>query len=192
MQKNRLLVLFLLFFGLPANAGLLFTYNQLALRDLDQMAGIIRQKINESRRVKGDKTVPLKEALQAVFARPNEDFMIEKILQPLRNELEEYDAYEKAFSDLVKEASSALKNERAFSGKVLATYWIFLENVVAELKPKAAEKFEKSILTQIRDAKIEIPKKARDERKLSVMKVTNSPSGFAKEILEAAEKPPAK
>lgn len=162
-------------------------YSQLALKDLDQMAKLIQTKIGESRKAGGDKVIPLKEALQAVYTRPNEDFMIEKIVTPIRNELEEHDAWEKSLEALVKEALGALKNPKAFSPVVQVSYLVFLENVLAEMKPKASETFENKIITQVRDAKVSVTKEAANERRLRVMKGSSSPSDVAAGILKHLE-----
>lgn len=176
-----------LLFLVHAQAGLLFNYSQLALKDLDQMNKMVRAKIAESKKAGGNKVIPLKEALQAIFSRSNEDFMIEKILPPLKTELDEFDAYEKALQALVKEAIGALKNPKAFSPVVQVTYQIFLENIISEMKPRLGEPFEHKLMTQIRDAKITITKEAANERRLRVMKETTSPSVIAEGVLNDYE-----
>ena len=180
-------VAFLFLAGNLAHAGLLFPYNRLALKDLDQMNALVQEKIQESRKTKGDQVVPLKEALQAIYSRPNEDFMIEKVISTLRNELDEHDAYEESMRALVKEANGALGNPKAFGAVPQVTYAIFLENIVAEFKPKASDNFERSVLEDIRKAKITITKAAENERRLRMMKGTPSPSDLADQALKAQE-----
>jgi hypothetical protein len=162
-----------------ANAGLLFNYSQLATKDLDQMAKIVQNKIKESNKYGGDRTIPLKEALQAVYSRPNEDALIEKIQPQIKSALDENNAWEKSIRQLTKEAIGALKNPKAFSPVVQVTYLVFLENIISEFKPKNQNDFEKSILTQIKDAKITLSKEATQERLLRVMKESKSPSELA-------------
>jgi len=186
-SRKYIVVLVTLLLGSFAHAGLLYPYNRLALKDLDQMNKLIQDKIQESRRSKGDQTIPLKEALQAIYARPNEDFMIEKILSPVRNELEEHDAFESSMRALTKEALGALNNPRPFSAVVQVTYAIFLENVVAEYRPKASETFEREILEQIRKGNVKITKEAANERRLRMMKNTLSPSELAEQALKEYE-----
>lgn len=169
-------------------AGLLYNYSQLALKDLDQMSKIIRDKITESQKAGGDRVIPLKEAFQAVYSRSNEDGMIEKIVNPLRSALDENNAYESTIKALVKEAIGAIKNPKAFKPVIQVTYVIFLENIMAEMKAKATEEFEKSVLLMIRDAKIEVSKEAQKERRLRVMKETISPSLLAEQILNPEKK----
>jgi len=173
------------FFALTAQvqAGLLFNYSQLALRDLDQMSKLVRNKISEARTSGGDQVVPLKEALQAVLARPNEDFMTDKIMPPLVAELQQRNAWESSVQSLVKEALGALKNPKAFKPVVQVTYLVFLENLMSELKPRIGEKFESEIIKQIRDAHIQVTDAASQERRLRVMKETTSPSDIAAALL---------
>ncbi len=170
--------------AISAPAGLLFDYSKLALKDLDQMNKLVKAKVRESKKSGGNKVVPLKEALQAVYCRPNEDFMIEKLVPSLRTELEEQDAWEPTIESLVKEAIGALNNSKAFKPVVLATYSIFLDNILSEMKPKAGSGFENKIVTKIKDAKIKISKEINDERALRMLKKASSPSETAEKILE--------
>jgi hypothetical protein len=161
----------------------------LAVKDLDEMSRLIKDKIKESRKDSGDKTIPLKDALQAVFSRPNNDFLIEKILPPLKAELEDRGGWDHSVRSLVKEAVGALQNPKAFKPEAQVTYIVFLENIVAEFKPRVADAFESSVLKQIADAKIEVTKEAQNERKLRMMRESQSPSVEAKAVIEAP--PPA-
>lgn len=119
-----------------------------------------------------------------MYARPNEDEMIEKIVAPLRSNLDELGSWEKTISQLTDEAINALKNPRAFKPVVQVTYVIFLENLLAEIKPyMKGEGFERKIVERVRDAKIAVSKEALNERKLRTMKSTSSPSELAEKIL---------
>ena len=186
--------LLLIFVAQSSFAGLLYNYSQLALKDLDQVSKIIQEKLKESRKSRGDKVVPLKEAFQAVYSRPNEDGLIDKVVNPLKSALDEHDAYQDTVKSLTKEAIGALKNPKAFKAVTQVTYIVFLENIMAELKSKVTEPFEKSILTSIKDAKLEVSKEAQKERKLRVMKECFSPSLIATQILvpEIPAEQPAK
>ncbi len=181
-----------MFLGGTAHAGLLFNYSQLALKDLDQMNQLVSDKVKESKKSSSGKAVPLKEALQAVYARPNDDEMIEKVVSPLRSNLDELESWEKTISQLTDEAINALKNPRAFKPVVQVTYVIFLENLLAEIKPHAKnDGFERKIAERIRDAKIEVTKDAISERKLRMMKDTTSPSEIAGSILAHKSETPS-
>lgn len=191
-KANFLLTMFTFVFCMQAQAGLLFNYSQLALKDLDQMNKMVNEKVKESKKSGSGKAVPLKEALQAVYSRPNDDDMIEKIVAPLRSNLDELESWEKTISQLTDEAINALKNPRAFKPVVQVTYVIFLENLMAEIKPYLkTEGFEKKIVERIRDAKIEVSKEAANERKLRMMKDTGSPSQIAEKILIQSHEKPA-
>ncbi len=176
--------MFTFVFCMQAQAGLLFNYSQLALKDLDQMNKLVSDKVKESKKSASGKAVPLKEALQAVYSRPNDDDMIEKVVAPLRTNLDNLESWEKTISQLTDEAINALKNPRAFKPVVQMTYVIFLENLLAEVKPYIkSEGFERKIVERIRDAQIEVSKEAVNERKLRTMKSTVSPSELAQKIL---------
>jgi hypothetical protein len=174
--------------SLNLHAGLLYTYNQLTLKDLDQMNALVKNKVKESKAAYSGKVVPIKEGLQAVYSRPNGDDMIEKISPPLRSVLEQEDATEKVFSELVTEAVNALTNTRVFKKEVQVTYAIFLENVISEFKPALKKDgFEYKIVKKIADANIELTKDAQKDRKLRLMQESASPSQIAKKVLEDFE-----
>lgn len=177
-------------FCLQAQAGLLFNYSQLALKDLDQMNQLVSDKVKESKKSSSGKVVPLKEALQAVYSRSNDDDLIDKVITPLRTNLDELESWEKTLSQLTDEAINALKNPKAFKPVVQVTYVIFLENLLAEVKPYIKkEGFERDLVERVRKADIEVTKDAVNERKLRTMKGTVSPSEIAANILKSANDP---
>lgn len=175
-------------FAQSTTTATLYSYSRLALKDLDEMNKLVQDKIRESRASKGDKVGPLREAMQAIFARPNEDFMIEKVMSPLRNELDEHAAYEETIRSLVEESISALNKPDKVKATAQVTYAVMLENFLSDMKPRVTENFEKEMITKIRDANISLTKKAESERKLGMMKPTKSPSDMAASILKATEK----
>lgn len=191
-MKNQMRILFFtlmafLFFS-RSEAGLLMTYHQLALKDLDEMNELVNGKIKESKKTRSGKVVPLKEGLQAVFSRPNEDGMVAKVYFPLRSELERLDSLEKIYRDLTDEAMNALQNTKNFKADVQVTYAIFLENLIAEFKPLIKDDgFEKKTIEKIAKASIELTKEALKERKRRLMKEGESPSVLAELVLKQAE-----
>src|SRR4051794_25124713 len=100
MKSKISLIAFVIFVAAQASAGLLFKYHQLVVKDLDQMNALVSDKIKESKKSYAGKVVPLKEALQAVLSRPNEDSMLDKVLPPLRAELEDQRGWEHSVSTL--------------------------------------------------------------------------------------------
>ncbi len=188
MKIKTVILTLILSLGVLSQAGLLLTYHKLALKDLDQMSEIVSSKIKESKKSYAGKTVPLKEALQAVLGRPDEDNMVEKVLAPLKLELESHEAWEKSLKELTTEALNALKNSKNFRTDVQVTYQVFLENLLAQLKPDLGKPtFETKLVEKIRDAKIVISKDAQQERKLRMMKTTVSPSEIAEILLTATK-----
>ena len=185
MKTSKLFLTVALFvFCQHASGGLLFNYSELVTKDLDQMTTLVNAKVHESKKSASGKVVPLKEALQAIYSRPNDDGMIEKIVAPLRSNLDEIESWEKTVSQLTDEAINALRNPKAFKPVVQMTYVIFLENLMAEVKPYIKkEGFERAIVERVRDAKLTITKEASQERQLRGMRATTSPSEIAAKIL---------
>jgi hypothetical protein len=187
MKKTYLILTALVLWASTSSAGLLYNYPQLLPMDLDQMNSMVKKKVREFK--KDGSTQILKEAVQAVYSRPNDDGMIEKIITPLRNELDENDNWEPVMESLVQEAIGAMKNPKAFKPVVLNTYAVFLENVIADYKPFADKPgHERKMIEKIRDAKIEMTKAEEDERKLRTMSNHKSPSEIAASVMEDAKK----
>lgn len=226
MKKIILLVTSLLFSQTVFSAEF-FPYNELLLKDLEQMESLVSKKIKEyeksgetsptdssgivdvSESSSSDNTddvadftedsaesstpsanvTPLKEALQAVYSRPNLDDMIQKVIAPLRTALENVDAWEKTTSSLIDEGLANLKNPKKVKPRVQATYAIMLDNFVNEFRVYAdADGFEKKMLEKIKKADIDLSKEARAEIKLRVLKEPVSPSELARVTLKAVEK----
>jgi hypothetical protein len=185
----RKIFFIIIILGATSQAGLLYTYHQLTLKDLDQMSSLVKNKIKESKAAYSGKSVPLKEALQSVFSRPNSDDMISKVMDQLRYQLDQEEAYEKVFEELIQEALNALTNTKNFKKDVQVTYAIFLENFISEFKPDlTAENFEMKMIKKIADSKIELTKDARKERQLRLMSEGSSPSELAKKVIQDYEK----
>ncbi len=183
-KSNFIFVSLVMILSLRVNAGLLFNYSELTIKDLDQITKMVNDKLKESRKSSSGKVIPLREALQAVYSRPNPDGMIEKVVSPLRNKLDDLGLWEKTISQLTDEAIGALKHPKTFKPVVQGTYVVFLENLLAEIKPLIFEDgFERKLAERIRDAKIEISKEARNELNVRMMKTFSSPSLIATQIL---------
>jgi hypothetical protein len=187
MKISYLWIVASLFCASVSSAGLLYNYSQLTLKDLDQMNDMAKKKVKEFKKEKSPQV--LKEGVQAIYSRPNDDAMIEKVIQPLRSELEENDMWEGTIDELVQEAIGALKNPKAFKPVVQNTYAIFLENIIGDFKPFADKPgFERKELEKIRDAKIEMTKEAMNERKIRSMNTHKSPSEIASLSLDSIAK----
>jgi hypothetical protein len=186
--KNGLILSFLV--GSHSWAGLLFTYNQLVLMELDQMSKLAQDKIKESKKADA-KIVPLKEGFQAILSRPDQDRMIEKVAGPLRSEMVNLGKYEKAVTELTEEALNALRNTKNFKPTVQVTYLFFLENLMADMKPVLtdAESFEKKLMQKIKKAEIKLTKQALSDLASRGFADKKSPSEVAEQILEELKKP---
>jgi hypothetical protein len=181
---------FIFLFATLCHAGLLYQYHELTLMSLDQMNKIVRDKLKESKHADA-KTVPLKEGIQAVFSRPDQDRMIEKVIAPLRSELQDMDQYDRTMTALTEEALNALTNTRNFKPSVQVTYAVFLENLMADSR-KAAEEdgsLEQKLLQKIKKANIKVTKEAENERRVrGGLPDSKSPSEIAASILEEIDK----
>lgn len=152
------------------------------------MTVIVKKHVEASRKG-GDKIAPLKEGLLIVYSRPNQDGMIEKVVGPLRTEVDEQEAWDKTMGALVDEAVAALKDPKEMKATDQVTFAIFLENVITEFKPRAKEEgFERSLLMKIAEANIEMSREAKNERLSRTMKEQSSPSRLAIVALELENK----
>jgi hypothetical protein len=157
------------------------------------MTKLVQMKVAESKKSEDGKEIPLKLAYQAVFSRPNEDGLIDKIVGPLRNELEDLDIKDSVVESLVDEAVSVLTKPKSIKPDVQVTYWIFLENSISDFKQAISQAsdpqavFEMKMLQKIAKANIEISAKAKQERTLRMMKSTVSPSDVSAKILQSYE-----
>ena len=115
--------------------------------------------------------------------------MIEKVVGPLRTEVDEQEAWDKTMGALVDEAVAALKDPKEMKATDQVTFAIFLENVITEFKPRAKEEgFERSLLMKIAEANIEMSREAKNERLSRTMKEQSSPSRLAIVALELENK----
>ncbi|MBX2988760.1 MAG: hypothetical protein KF802_12770 [Bdellovibrionaceae bacterium] len=157
------------------------------LKDLDQMNALVKAHVQRSQS-ESDKVTPLRVALRIVLSRPDDDGMVDKVIGMLRSELEENDAWESTVTDLTNEALTALKQPESLTPVEQVTYAVFLENVVAQMKPRASDMaFEYANLKRIRDARIKITPAARSERNLRTMRAQVSPSDAAAAILQTVD-----
>lgn len=160
-----------------SHAGLLFNYTELMSKDEAAMIKLVEDKLNESKKSYAGKSVPLKEALQAIYSRPNSDQVIAKVIGPVASALQNEKSYEKSVKELVTEALNALKNTRAFSAKVQVTYVIFLTNLINDYKTQfETNSFYKDTVKRIADAKIKLTAAAESEISKTLKINPQSPS----------------
>ncbi|HPI39994.1 MAG TPA: hypothetical protein PLJ21_04270, partial [Pseudobdellovibrionaceae bacterium] len=173
--------LFFMALSVSTQAGLLYNYQELTMKDVEQMNQVIEGRIQESKKTKYGKIVPLKEGFQAVFSRPDHDGVIDKVITSLRSEIENLKGWEKTVTELTNEALNVLSNPRAFQPKVQVTYVVYLTNIINYFKTDLdTESFGKKIIVKISEKNIELTSSAKKELQLTAMKELVSPSELAK------------
>lgn len=193
-------IIFTLLFAISSSASTLDT-NTLITLDLDEVKSVVQQHINTSHDIaiksqqdgtekekEGDVIYELKKALLIVLARPNRDYMTQKVLPDIEKQLERYDAYFPTLESLSKEAARLLKDEEA-PVKVQSAYLYVIENIIAELQPQLKKMpASKKVFKLIADSNIKISNKLSSFRRLEKMENNDfDPSGHARKKLAEAE-----
>lgn len=177
-----------------------FKYSTLQVRDFDEMVTEVKSRIYKAKQAslkgqekgvdeEGDREAIeiLRNALKLILSRPNEDNMVSKLIPFVRSELNNFTAFEDTMTSLAEEAIRSINNDRlpvVYRGTAL----FILENLMSEIRPELENKEDfKILLAKIRDAKIKIPEKVRNERKLRSMYKSKSPSDIASAILKTEE-----
>lgn len=174
-----------------------FKYNELQIKDYDEMTKKVEAYIAQSKQLaikyqeKGDDDTgdqmaidKLSEALTYIFSRPDKDNMIAKLLPSLRKELLNYSAFETSMSLVVTDAITAIQSPK-LPVTYRATSVFVLENVMSQIQPQVSSNKElRGIIEKIRDAKIAIPNDIANDRKLKSMFRTSSPSATAEKVLQ--------
>jgi hypothetical protein len=125
----------------------------------------------------------LKDAMRIVLARPDQDGERANAFARVRREMVDLDVLEKSLDDIATEAIANIKNSQVAANRV-ATYVVILESLMAELKPEISDNAAfKKIVTQIRDAKLKISDKVKNQQRMGPMSKLTSPSDTAVKIL---------
>lgn len=161
------------------------SYRNLAILDLDQVGDLLQEKINQYNRQ--NSVQPLKEGTLIVFARPDDDGMVEKVISHMRNPLEEENEWENTIVSLVRQSIDNMNNDK-ISAREQVTAGVILENIIAEFKPvylKQAKTggFETQIIDHIAAANVAYSKAASKERGLYLMRNNLNPSQIAKKVV---------
>jgi len=148
------------------------------------MVHYVSRKIAESRAAESDKVGPLRVGLRSVYSRPDDDEMIEKVIGPLRNEIDEVDSWDSVLSSLVNDAIGHIQNPGSQTPAEQFTQVVFLNNVIAENRPVARKPgLGHELIQRIYDANLTLSKQARNEGQLRLMKGVVSPSELAGKVL---------
>ncbi len=167
-----------------ASAQLKFNYSNLILKDLEQMGQYVSSKLKTYEQ-DTTSTLPLKDAVEYVFSRPDDDGLIDKLLPPVRQQLAAAEEWHKVLVQLTNACITITKDPDKHKVREQITALVMLENIIAEVKPDAKEAgLERDLLKKIADADISVSRKARSERKLRSMKGFRSPSEIAERVLD--------
>src|SRR5689334_3957682 len=100
-----------------------FKYNELMLKDYDEMLQMVNGKLKKARSVgsnSSDDNVNdqeavehLREAVKLILSRPDSDNMVAKLIPEVRKELSGYNAFEDVLSGITAEAVAVVKDEKA-------------------------------------------------------------------------------
>lgn len=176
--------------------------NQLMMMNAERVGDLVQKRINKAGQIQAkqeddeDGTIApepealehLKDAMRIAMSRPDQDGARTNLFTRLRRELQDLNALDEVMDALTDEAIAGV-NSNELSTKQRGTYVTLLDNMLAEMKPEIAgnAKFKK-LAEKIRDAKIEIPKKVRDQAILRSMSKPISPSETAEKILGKKKK----
>lgn len=165
------------------------------LKDFEQMQASVRKHIryakqdfeaaDEDPQAEVSAFLQLKKALRLIFSRPDSDNTVAKLVPEVRRELTLYQAYFKVIHELAEEGIQAFDRSLGVNTLTLATYTFMLQNLMGEIQAEAREnKTLQSTLQTIADANIKVPPDVINERKLSGMFLSESPSEQAKRVLK--------
>ncbi len=175
-----------------------FDSAQLQMKNAEQMNAIVVRKIKKAEAIQKQQEIDddrgivaepeaveqLKDATRIVFARPDQDGSRETTFARLRRELTDLASLDQVLRELTHEGLEALRAGSQNSSREQGTYIVVLNNLMAEIKPEAANNpaFRKIVET-IRDAKIEVSDKVRNQQLMRSMSQPISPSDVAAGIL---------
>lgn len=174
-----------------------YTSDQLYTKNFDEMATLIKRRLKKAENIQSqqetedydgllaepDALAALKDGVRIALSRSDQDGSRSYLFGELRRELLDLNSLELVLDDLKSEAIAALRSDRTpVSHK--ATYVVFLENLMAEIKPDLNKNPAiQSIIADIRDANIEISDKLKVQQRLRAMSQIISPSEIAARIL---------
>jgi hypothetical protein len=195
MRTYRLLILMLLLpsFAFASNK---FKFNELQIKDYDEMLNQVNRYLEEAKQVAidnqeagddeaGDQQAieKLSTAMTFILSRPDKDNMLAKLLPLVRKELMNYNSFESSLSLIATDAITALQmNKLPVSYRSTSVF--VLENIMAQIQPSISTNTElRQIVEKVRDAKLKINDDISKHRKLTGMFTTPNPSELAIKVL---------
>ena len=198
MLKALLSLSVMFLFSVDSQAATKFKYNELEIKDYDEMLSQVHTYIREAKQLAiknqeqgddetGDQMAidTLSKALTFVLSRPDKDNMISKLMPEIRKELMNYNAYETTLNLIVTDAITAIGIKK-LPVSYRATSVFVLENMMSQLKPLIkTNKAYRDIVEKIKSAKIELTNDIVNNRKLVGMFNSASPSSTAEKLLKS-------
>lgn len=187
------------FLALPAAQAANYKYNELMIKDYDEMLNMVQhlikkgQKATSSTNAKDDDdegnnpelVEAYRESLKLILSRPDTDNMTAKLIPEVRRELSNMSVYESTVAGIASEAIQNVKNDKAATS-VQSTSLFILENILGQVRPEIANNAElRKVVESIRDAKLKISPEILKDRKIRGMFQTKNPSEIAAQQLKA-------
>lgn len=162
------------------------TYKSLKILNLEQMTELLLEKAQDYRT--NNRIASLKEGYQLALSRPNEDGLLDKVLNIVKTPLEDASEWEDTVQQLVSQNLKKLLDDNEASVHQVTSY-IILENLISELKPQFVKQyktsgFETQIIEKIAQAQVALSPKATQELKLILMRSGQSPSQLAERLVQ--------
>lgn len=167
-----------------------YNYAKLKLMDLDEMTDLLQNRVNRYKRTGNEELMT--EALQICLSRPDEDGMVDKLIEIVRFNLDSDEQWAEVVDNVTDKSIAQLKNETTPVPDQV-TYLILLENLVAQFQPEFIKQyqgplFETEIIEKIAQADIQVSDAARAERQLNLMTAQRSPSEIAQALVRTRDR----
>jgi hypothetical protein len=176
--------------------------NQLMMMNAEKVGDLVHKRIKKSQEIQAKQTDDddagiqaepetidlLRDAMRILLSRPDQDGARANMFATVRRELSDFNELEPVLDSLVGEAVAGIRSSAATT-RQQTTYVVILNNLLAELKPEVgANAISRKIIEMIRDAKIQIPEKVRQQQLLRSMSQPISPSEAAAKIVTREKK----
>lgn len=179
-------------YGRPAPQ---FKYNELMLKDYDEMNKMVQIQLKKARAVgsntsdenvnDAEAVAHLREALKLIFTRPNSDNMVAKLAPEVRRELAGYNAVERTLESLANEGLAVVTSD-TMTVTQQASALFMLENMISEIRPEINDNPGiRKIVQKVADADVGISREVKKDMKLRGMFKTIDPSKLASDVLKA-------
>lgn len=166
-----------------------YNYADLQMKNFEEMQSRINARIKQAELASSTNnkmaTVILRDALQLIFSRPNNDNMVSQLVPPVRTLLKNLEVYESTLNEISIDMIKEITNQKQ-KAQVRGTSLLVLNNLMSETKPEAKNNEAiRKIFIMIRDAKLKVADDVKGEMHLrSMLHAPPSPSDVAKKILE--------